>query len=117
MYLWPGKSKSFSFSFVAKTEDVGKKIEVRNCVCLYEGKEFLVTMDIFSICQQVTGIEVMLGSDSGRCVFLTWRGAGGDVASAHEALQASRSFQGWDRCNEGLKEVDWDCLTMQPSTM
>lgn len=38
MRLWPGKSKSFSFSFVAKTEDVGKKIEVRNCVCLHKRK-------------------------------------------------------------------------------
>ncbi|XP_029703146.1 trafficking protein particle complex subunit 11 isoform X1 [Takifugu rubripes] len=92
MRLWPGKSKSFSFSFVAKTEDVGKKIEV-------------------------TGIEVMLGRECGRCVFLTWRGAGGDVASAHEALQASRSCQGRDRSNEAPKEVDWDSLAMQPCTM
>lgn len=29
MTLLPGKTKSYSFSFVAKTEDVGKKIEVR----------------------------------------------------------------------------------------
>lgn len=34
MYLSPGKSKCFSFSFVAKTEDVGKKIEVSYCVCV-----------------------------------------------------------------------------------
>ncbi|CAF95410.1 unnamed protein product, partial [Tetraodon nigroviridis] len=92
MHLLPGKSKCFSFSFVAKTEDVGKKLEV-------------------------TGIEVMLGGDCARCVFLTWRGAGGDVASAHEALQASRSSRGWDRGNEARKEEDWDSLTMQPSTM
>lgn len=59
----------------------------------------------------------MLGSNSGRCVFLTWRGAGGDVASAHEALQASRSSQGWDRGNEARKEEDWDSVTMQPNTM
>lgn len=62
-------------------------------------------------------MEVMLGSDCGRCVFLNWRGAGGDVASAHEALQASRSSRGWDRGSEARKEEDWDSLTMQPSTM
>lgn len=60
---------------------------------------------------------MMLGSDCGRCVFLTWRGAGGDVASAHEALQASRLSRGLDHSNEAHKEVDWDSLTMQPSTM
>lgn len=59
----------------------------------------------------------MLGRECGRCVFLTWRGAGGDVASAHEALQASRSCQGRDRSSEAPKEVDWDSLAMQPCTM
>ena len=29
MSLLPGKTKCYNFSFVAKTEDVGKKIEVR----------------------------------------------------------------------------------------
>lgn len=32
MSLLPGKTKCYNFSFVAKTEDVGKKIEVRLCV-------------------------------------------------------------------------------------
>jgi len=60
---------------------------------------------------------VMLGSDSGRCVFLSWRGAGGDVASTHEALQASRSSRRWGRGVEARQEPDWDSLTLQPSTM
>uniref|UniRef100_A0A8C2Z022 Trafficking protein particle complex subunit 11 n=1 Tax=Cyclopterus lumpus TaxID=8103 RepID=A0A8C2Z022_CYCLU len=92
MSLLPGKTKCHNFSFVAKTEDVGKKIEL-------------------------TGMELMLGSDSGRCVFLSWRGAGGDAASTHEALQASRSSRRWGREVEARQELDWDSLTMQHSTM
>lgn len=65
----------------------------------------------------MTGIEVMLGSDSGRCVFLSWRGAGGDAASTHEALQASRSSRRWGRGAEARQELDWDSQTMQHSTM
>ncbi|XP_013882191.1 trafficking protein particle complex subunit 11 [Austrofundulus limnaeus] len=90
--LLPGKTRCYHFSFVAKTEDVGKKVEM-------------------------TGIEVMLGSDSGRCVFLSWRGAGGDAASAQEALQASRSSRRWGRGLEARQELDWDSLTLQHSTM
>lgn len=92
MSLFPGKTKCYNFSFVAKTEDVGKKIEM-------------------------TGIELLLGSDRGRCVFLTWRGAGGDIASPHEALQASRSSRRWGRSLEAHEEPDWDTLTIQHSTM
>ncbi|XP_058506254.1 trafficking protein particle complex subunit 11 [Solea solea] len=92
MNLLPGKTKCYSFSFVAKTEDVGKKIEI-------------------------TGVEVMLGSDSGRCVFVSWRGAGGDAASTHEALQASRSSRRWGRSAETRPELDWNSVIMQHSTM
>ncbi|XP_053735696.1 trafficking protein particle complex subunit 11 [Synchiropus splendidus] len=84
--------KCYNFSFVASTKDVGKKIEV-------------------------TGIELMLGSDAGRCVFLSWRGAGGDAASSHEALQASRSSRRWGRSSDACMEPEWDSVTMQPSTM
>uniref|UniRef100_A0A1A8LG96 Trafficking protein particle complex subunit 11 n=1 Tax=Nothobranchius pienaari TaxID=704102 RepID=A0A1A8LG96_9TELE len=90
--LLPGKTKCCNFSFVAKTEDVGKKVEI-------------------------TGIELVLGSDSGRCVFLSWRGAGGDTASAQEALQASRSSRRWWRGLGARQELDWDSLTVQHSTM
>lgn len=65
----------------------------------------------------MTGIEVMLGSDHGRCVFLSWRGAGGDAASTHEALQASRSSRRWGRNVEMRQELDWDSLAPQHSTM
>ncbi|MED6251052.1 Trafficking protein particle complex subunit 11 [Ataeniobius toweri] len=92
MTLLPGKPKRYNFSFVAKTEDVGKKVEM-------------------------TGVEMMLGSDSGRCVFLSWRGAGGDAASTQEALQASRSSRRWGRGTEARQELDWDSLTLQHSTM
>ncbi|PWA32492.1 hypothetical protein CCH79_00016673 [Gambusia affinis] len=92
MTLLPGKPRCYNFSFVAKTEDVGKKVEM-------------------------TGIEMMLGGDSGRCVFLSWRGAGGDAASTQEALQASRSSRRWARGNEARQELDWDSLTLQHSTM
>lgn len=34
MCLVPGKTRIYSFKFVAKTEDVGKKIEVRESVSL-----------------------------------------------------------------------------------
>lgn len=33
MTLLPGKPKRYRFSFVAKTEDVGKKIEVSRGLC------------------------------------------------------------------------------------
>ncbi|KAK5622436.1 Trafficking protein particle complex subunit 11, partial [Crenichthys baileyi] len=92
MTLLPGKPKRYNFSFVAKTEDVGKKVEM-------------------------TGVEMMLGSDSGRCVFLSWRGAGGDTAYTQEALQASRSSRRWGRGTEARQELDWDSLTLQHSTM
>uniref|UniRef100_A0A667WE77 Trafficking protein particle complex subunit 11 n=1 Tax=Myripristis murdjan TaxID=586833 RepID=A0A667WE77_9TELE len=92
MCLSPGATRCYNFSFVAKTEDVGKKIEM-------------------------TGIEVMLGSETGRCVFLSWRGAGGDAASTHEALQAIRSLRHRGRGTEGRQELDWDSLTIQHSTM
>ncbi|XP_029368673.1 trafficking protein particle complex subunit 11 isoform X1 [Echeneis naucrates] len=92
MSLLPRATKCFNFRFVAKSEDVGKKIEM-------------------------TGIEVMLGRDNGRCVFLTWRGAGGDIASHHEALQATRSSRRWGRGFEMRPELDWDSLLIQHSTM
>lgn len=63
------------------------------------------------------GIEVMLGRENGRCVFLSWRGAGGDAASTHEALQASRSSRRWGRGMETQPDVDWNSLIMQHSTM
>ncbi|CAL8358618.1 unnamed protein product [Merluccius merluccius] len=88
--LSPGETSCFSFNFVAKTQDVGKKIEM-------------------------TGIELMLGS--GRWVFLSWRGAGGDAASAHEALQASRLSRPRGHGTEAWQEGDWDSLTIQHSTM
>ena len=34
MCLVPGKTRKFLFKFVAKTEDVGKKIEVSYKMCL-----------------------------------------------------------------------------------
>ncbi|XP_056140033.1 trafficking protein particle complex subunit 11 [Lampris incognitus] len=91
MSLSPGITRCYDFSFVAKKEDVGKKIEM-------------------------TSIEMMLGSKSGRCLFLSWRGAGGDTASAHEALQASRSSRR-GRSMEARHKPDWDNLTIQQSTM
>lgn len=88
--LVPGKTRKYCFKFVAKTEDVGKKIEI-------------------------TGVHLMLGNDSGRCVYLNWRGGGGDAASSQEALQASRSFKRRGRLPE--QQVDWDMATIQASTM
>ncbi|KAL0973941.1 hypothetical protein UPYG_G00213240 [Umbra pygmaea] len=90
MCLVPGKTCKYSFKFVAKTEDVGKKIEI-------------------------TAVDLMLGSDSGRCVFLNWRGGGGDAASSHEALQAARSFKSRGRVPE--QHVEWDTVSIQASTM
>ncbi|XP_061690008.1 trafficking protein particle complex subunit 11 isoform X2 [Syngnathoides biaculeatus] len=86
--LLPGKSKCYNFSFVAKTRDVGKKIEM-------------------------TGVEIMIGSGSGRCVFLRWRGAGGDVATSHEFMPSNRSS-----CFHDVKEdLDWDFITIVQNTM
>ncbi|NWR87838.1 TPC11 protein, partial [Furnarius figulus] len=90
MCLVPGKTRKFSFKFVAKTEDVGKKIEI-------------------------TSVDLILGSESGRCVILSWRGGGGDVASSQEALQAARSFKRRPKLPDN--EVHWDSLTIQASTM
>ncbi|XP_077387667.1 trafficking protein particle complex subunit 11 [Festucalex cinctus] len=86
--LLPGKMKCYNFSFVAKTKDVGKKVEM-------------------------TGIEVMVGSSSGRCVFLRWRGAGGDAATTHEFLQSNDSPL-WPVAEEDLA---WDCMTILQNTM
>ncbi|XP_029515287.1 trafficking protein particle complex subunit 11 [Oncorhynchus nerka] len=90
MCLVPGKTRIYSFKFVAKTEDVGKKIEI-------------------------TAVDLMLGSDNGRCVFLNWRGGGGDAASSHEALLAARSFKSRGRVPE--QHVEWDTVSIQASTM
>ncbi|XP_071412394.1 trafficking protein particle complex subunit 11 [Pithys albifrons albifrons] len=90
MCLVPGKTRKFSFKFVAKTEDVGKKIEI-------------------------TSVDLILGSESGRCVILNWRGGGGDAASSQEALQAARSFKRRPKLPDS--EVHWDSLTIQASTM
>ncbi|KAG5263921.1 hypothetical protein AALO_G00270120 [Alosa alosa] len=90
MCLVPGKTRKYCFKFVAKTEDVGKKIEI-------------------------TGVHLMLGSESGRCVYLNWRGGGGDAGSSQEAVQASRSFKRRGRAPE--QHVDWDMVTIQASTM
>ncbi|XP_069049105.1 trafficking protein particle complex subunit 11 [Lepisosteus oculatus] len=90
MCLVPGKMRKYSFKFVARTEDVGKKIEI-------------------------TAVDLMLGSESGRCVFLNWRGGGGDAASSHEALQASRSFR--RRPSRPDNQLDWDTISIQANTM
>ena len=71
-------------------------------------------MMFVSLCQ-ITGVDLMLGNESGRCVFLNWRGAGGDAASTHEALQATRSFRRRGRIPEQL--VAWDTVSIQASTM
>ncbi|KAK2890874.1 hypothetical protein Q8A67_013517 [Cirrhinus molitorella] len=90
MCLVPGKTRKYCFKFVAKTEDVGKKIEI-------------------------TSVGLMLGRETGRYVYLNWRGGWGDAASSHETLQASRSFKRRTRLPE--QHVDWDTVTIQSSTM
>ncbi|ETE71409.1 Trafficking protein particle complex subunit 11 [Ophiophagus hannah] len=88
--LIPGKTKKFTFKFVAKTEDVGKKIEI-------------------------TSVDLILGSESGRCVVLNWHGGGGDAAASREAVLAARSFKRRSKLPDN--EVHWDSLTIQASTM
>ncbi|XP_063776770.1 trafficking protein particle complex subunit 11 [Pseudophryne corroboree] len=90
MCLVSGKTRKFTFKFVAKTEDVGKKVEI-------------------------TSVDLVLGSEAGRCVILNWRGGGGDAASAQEAIQAARSFKRRPKLPES--EVHWDSITIQASTM
>ncbi|MGH0122145.1 UNVERIFIED_CONTAM: hypothetical protein FKN15_042916 [Acipenser sinensis] len=90
MCLVPRKTRKYTFKFVARTEDVGKKIEI-------------------------TAVDLMLGSENGRCVLINWRGAGGDAASSQEALQATRSFKRRPRLTEN--EVDWDTVSIQANTM
>uniref|UniRef100_A0A6I8T2N3 Trafficking protein particle complex subunit 11 n=1 Tax=Xenopus tropicalis TaxID=8364 RepID=A0A6I8T2N3_XENTR len=90
MCLVPGKTRKFTFKFVAKTEDVGKKIEI-------------------------SSVDLILGGDAGRCVILNWRGGGGDAASSQEAVQASRSFKRRPKLPEN--EVHWDSVAIQASTM
>uniref|UniRef100_A0A8C0ITR1 Trafficking protein particle complex subunit 11 n=1 Tax=Chelonoidis abingdonii TaxID=106734 RepID=A0A8C0ITR1_CHEAB len=88
--LVPGKTRKFTFKFVAKSEDVGKKIEI-------------------------TSVDLILGTETGRCVILNWRGGGGDAASSQEALQAARSFKRQPKLPDN--EVHWDSLTIQANTM
>lgn len=64
---------------------------------------------------QITSVDLVLGTELGRCVVLNWQGAGGDAASVQEALQASRSFKRRPKLVDG--EVPWDGLTSQASTM
>uniref|UniRef100_A0A8C1H060 Trafficking protein particle complex subunit 11 n=1 Tax=Cyprinus carpio TaxID=7962 RepID=A0A8C1H060_CYPCA len=90
MCLVPGKTRKYCFKFVAKTEDVGKKIEI-------------------------TSVGLMLGRETARYVYLNWRGGWGDAASSHETLQACRSFKKRTRFPE--QQVDWDTVTIQSSTM
>uniref|UniRef100_A0A5F8G8L2 Trafficking protein particle complex subunit 11 n=1 Tax=Monodelphis domestica TaxID=13616 RepID=A0A5F8G8L2_MONDO len=90
MCLVPGKTRKFSFKFVAKTEDVGKKIEI-------------------------SSVDLILGSEIGRCVILSWQGGGGDAASSQEALQAARSFKRRPKLPEN--EVHWDSIIIQANTM
>ncbi|XP_044153344.1 LOW QUALITY PROTEIN: trafficking protein particle complex subunit 11 [Bufo gargarizans] len=90
MCLVPGKTRKFTFKFVAKTEDVGKKIEI-------------------------TSVDLILGSETGRCVILNWRGGGGDAASAQEAIQAARSFKRRPKLPD--TEVHWDSIIIQANTM
>uniref|UniRef100_A0A452ICD5 Trafficking protein particle complex subunit 11 n=1 Tax=Gopherus agassizii TaxID=38772 RepID=A0A452ICD5_9SAUR len=88
--LVPGKTRKFTFKFVAKSEDVGKKIEI-------------------------TSVDLILGTETGRCVILNWHGGGGDAASSQEALQAARSFKRQPKLPDN--EVHWDSLTIQANTM
>ncbi|XP_027454864.1 trafficking protein particle complex subunit 11 isoform X2 [Zalophus californianus] len=90
MCLVPGKTRKFLFKFVAKTEDVGKKIEI-------------------------TSVDLVLGHETGRCVVLNWQGGGGDAASSQEALQASRSFKRRPKLPDN--ELHWDSIVIQASTM
>lgn len=50
MSLLPGKTKCYNFSFVAKTEDIGKKIEVSMCVSVSvrESEREIVANYVFS---------------------------------------------------------------------
>ncbi|KAM8938658.1 trafficking protein particle complex subunit 11 [Pelodytes ibericus] len=90
MCLVPGKTRKFTFKFVAKTEDVGKKIEI-------------------------TSVDLILGSETGRCVILNWRGGGGDAASVQEAVLAARSFKRRPKLPD--HDVHWDSITIQANTM
>ncbi|XP_014447878.1 trafficking protein particle complex subunit 11 isoform X3 [Tupaia chinensis] len=90
MCLVPGKTRKLLFKFVAKTEDVGKKIEI-------------------------TSVDLVLGNEAGRCVVLNWQGGGGDAASSQEALQAARSFKRRPKLPDS--EVHWDSIIIQASTM
>lgn len=90
----------------------------RKCECLLDLRATVCHDSLLS--WQMTGIEVMLAG-SGRCVFLSWRGAGGDAASAYEALQASRSSRGCTRNTSSAavapQEADWGTVITQQSTM
>uniref|UniRef100_A0ABK0LKY8 Trafficking protein particle complex subunit 11 n=1 Tax=Rattus norvegicus TaxID=10116 RepID=A0ABK0LKY8_RAT len=64
---------------------------------------------------QITSVDLFLGSESGRCVVLSWQGGGGDAASSQEALQAARSFKRRPKLPDD--EVHWDSIIVQASTM
>ncbi|XP_061439817.1 trafficking protein particle complex subunit 11 isoform X2 [Rhineura floridana] len=111
--LIPGKTKKFTFKFVAKTEDVGKKIE--------EQTDSTQTLQNFDVLQQkfmekeITSVDLILGGENGRCVILKWHGGGGDAAASQEALLAARSFKRRPKLPDN--EVHWDSITVQASTM
>lgn len=53
MSLIPGKTKCYNFSFVAKTEDVGKKIEVSVSASVSRNERDIVANSVFSFRWQV----------------------------------------------------------------
>nr|DBA29121.1 TPA: hypothetical protein GDO54_009378 [Pyxicephalus adspersus] len=84
---------------------------------LWADRVSLAGNNVFTIEVQdfITSVDLILGSETGRCVILNWRGGGGDAASAQEAVQASRSFKRRPKLPE--TEVHWDSITIQASTM
>ncbi|KAM7417076.1 hypothetical protein PAMA_016943 [Pampus argenteus] len=62
MSLLPGKTECYNFSFVAKTEDVGKKIELDKCVyvrCVSTGPRVFLFHVAYSIDTTVEGQQIV----------------------------------------------------------
>lgn len=85
LYLVPGTPRCYKFSFLPVQEDVGSQLEI-------------------------TGVCVVMGSETARCAVMTWVGAGGDaVTPIQTALTLLPRKQ-------NKHSIDWDQIDIDPST-
>lgn len=85
LYLVPGTPRCYKFSFLPVQEDVGSQLEI-------------------------TGVCVVMGSETARCAVMTWVGAGGDAVTP---IQTALTLLPRKPCSD---TIVWDQIEIDPST-